>query len=116
MVQRKDGTRNRLVRKALTSKRFHSLPNIRQPISLWQKRSSGAWLSVSLVASLKSARIAGSRLSALPTLAARVPKFKAKGLEEVTSPNANEQGGSEKGHGVKASKVPPGPIDTLLDV
>jgi hypothetical protein len=52
----------------------------------------------------------------LPTLAARVPKLQAEGLEEVTSPNPNEQSGSEKDYSVKASQVPPGPIDGLLDV
>jgi len=35
-------------------------------------------------------------------LGARAPKLQAEGLEEVTPPNANEQSGSEKEHGVKA--------------
>ena len=35
------------------------------------------------------------RLAGLAMLAARVPKLQAEGLEEVTSPNANEQSGSE---------------------
>lgn len=42
-------------------------------------------------------------LAPLPALAVLVPKLKAKRLEEVTSPNANEQGGTEKDHGVQAS-------------
>ena len=48
--------------------------------------------------------------------AARVPKFYAQGLQEVTSPDANEQSGSEKNHGIKAGEVSPSPIDTLLNV
>src|SRR5208337_1565482 len=59
---------------------------------------------------------AESRLSPLPALAARVPNLKAKGLEEVTSPHSNKQCRSEEDHGIEASKVPPRPIDTLLDV
>ena len=43
-----------------------------------------------------------SRLAGLAVLAARVPKLQAEGLEEVTPPNANDQGGSEKDYGVKA--------------
>ncbi len=39
-----------------------------------------------------------------------MPKLQADGLEEVESPNANEQSSSEKDHGVKASQVLAGMI------
>src|SRR5438876_3423369 len=55
-------------------------------------------------------------VSALSMLAARAPKLQADGTKEVTSPNANKQSGAEQDHSIYAGQVPPGPIDTLLDV
>ena len=50
------------------------------------------------------------------TTALRKAKLAGYGLEEITAPDANQQGRSEQDYGVKASEVAPGPIDALPDV
>jgi hypothetical protein len=49
-------------------------------------------------------------------LAAGGQKLAAEGLKEVTSPNANEQRGAEKEHGVETGAALTSPVDILFEV
>ena len=52
--------------------------------------------------------------TAVPGL--RVAKLTGYGLEEITAPNANQQGGSEQDYRVKTGVIAASPIDTFLDI